>query len=409
MSLWKIVQAAVMKGRFRGLTQSLGGQDSPFYWESMFSSGGEGENPEASPARAAPVLYRPSSLEKEQEKSEDYDDQIDIDEVVRKGERSGSFLFPSKSDEEAEEAAEGDQAEILPAPLQISPAPEEYYRLVPFTPYTPASPLKKPKDPNVSWHVPESFTSKGPDVVQALSDIYTDPRIVTSANLRQNRPTSGSTAVGMRSDGKISRKGLPPQATSTDSERGRSSNTTKMHSRTKKRKREETKKLASPPKGTRKVVRSTRRHKRKRSGQQDEKQESQTESHQRHATKRVFKIKPQKTRSMSTSSEEDFEVHTKKSGHKHHSYKPQEKDTKRKTFSAGKVQEDQALVFEAKDFEGSCFYPLKNRAQSAPSVLKENSIRTRRERHDTRPSVSMSDVRDSHIDSSDVSSDFEEF
>lgn len=402
--MWKVVQAAVFKGKFHGISQPFVGQDSPFYWESMFSSG-EGENTETSPGKVAPLFHMLSSPEKEpikeqQQEENDDDDVIDVDEVVRKGERSGSFLFPSKhSDDDGEDGVVGAEAKPVPvSPLQISPAPEEYYRLVPFTPYTPASPPKKPKDPNVSWHVPESFTSKGPDVVQALSDIYTDPRIVTSANLRQTRLPPRTKSTGNNSHSKNG-KTLPAQATSVYSDRGRtvSGGGPGRSLRSKKRKRDETMKMSSSDqRPTRKGVRPVK-HKRKRSGQQQKAGKNPT---------------TEKTRSMSTSSEEELEVNSKKNAKNKRLFKISQNQDSKKEGLLKQTQSspgEQDLVFEAKDFNAPCSFPLKNRAQSAPNVLYEELERTYSNSTGTRPSVSMSDVRDSHIDSSDVSSDFDQF
>ncbi|KAK3735091.1 hypothetical protein QZH41_011261, partial [Actinostola sp. cb2023] len=401
-SMWQMVQAAVLKGKFRGISQSLAGQDSPFYWESMFSSGGEGENVESSPAKLAKMFYFSSGPgPPEEHKEEDGDDEeINVEDVVRKGERSGSFLFPSKRSDDEDEDDEGDEvAKALPSPLQISPAPEEYYRLVPFTPYTPASPLKNQnsRDPNVSWRVPESFSSRGPDVVQTLSDIYSDPRIVTTANLRQT--------TGRR---------LPAQATSADSDRGRrpAKGKTGDYSRTKKRRRQEARTMPSPA-GGRQVTKAVKRHKRKRSSGKlvDHKgtpdQDSSTTKPQKlHSTKRVFKIKPQNARTLSSSSEEEIESKSKKKGKKQ-SFAKRETEA----HSSSATPRESTLVFEAKDFKASCMYPLKDRAQSAPNVTRESPSTGRHGagKRTSRPSVSMSDVKDSHIDSSDVSTDFEQY
>lgn len=416
--MWKIVQAAVLKGKFRGISQSYGiaGQDSPFYWESMFSSG-EGENPETSPGKVGPLFHKTTSPDNEQEEKqeeEDEDDEIDVDEVVRKGKRSGSFLFPSQHPEEEEgkivdeqEGIEGAQAEPLPSPLQISPAPEEYYRLVPFTPYTPTSPVKKPKETNVSWHVPESFSSKGPDVVQALSDIYTDPRIVTSANLRQTKLSAART----KSDGSSSRGknegGFSSQATSADSGPVLEDDPGKFP-QTKKRKYDETKKVSSVAHGgTRKTIKQRRKQRPRQPNESTG--NSQSEIQERHISKRVSKIKTYNTRPISLSSDEELERQNKKKAQKQrvsknatNGSKHPHKGLKETMSSPG----EQGFVFEAKDYSGSCIYPLKSRAQSAPDVFNEELQRTYVNR--SRPSVSMSDVRDSHIDSSDISSDFEQ-
>lgn len=72
------------------------------------------------------------------------------------------------------------------SPLRLSPAPEEYYKLVPITPLTPLSPNKGRRsrgDPPISWHVPETSTSRNRDVVQTLATSYREPRVVATARL----------------------------------------------------------------------------------------------------------------------------------------------------------------------------------------------------------------------------------
>ncbi|XP_032241493.2 uncharacterized protein LOC5515774 isoform X1 [Nematostella vectensis] len=186
--LWKILRAAVRKGKYRVMGAD---PDTPVYqWDPMMPS----ESPRyeyklpTSPHMPGGIFYfsgpGPPATGGVTESETD-------EEVVSQGKRSGSFLFPVKSDsgEDAAEAMYPDsQHSSSPnSPLQISPAPEEYYTLVPITPFTPASPLKHrtAKDPSVSWHVPETFSARDQDVVQTLADAYNDPKIVKSANLRQ--------------------------------------------------------------------------------------------------------------------------------------------------------------------------------------------------------------------------------
>ncbi|XP_031568987.1 uncharacterized protein LOC116303564 isoform X2 [Actinia tenebrosa] len=395
-ALWKVVQSAVHKGRFRGLSYSITGQDSPFYWESMFSSG-EGENVEyslGSRGKPGSVYYfsGPGPPAEASPKEDGPEDEF-VEDIVTRGERSGSFLFPSKSDEDdsLQHAVEGEEEREPPlaSPLQISPAPEEYYKIVPITPFVPMSPLKdhRPRDSSVSWHVPETFTSRGPDVVQALADSYTDPRIVTTANLRHSKRVRRS-----------------PEGTgpiSTDSEQGKNlKDPAKEHSQTTKRKHEEIGKRASHRKGRRQItppknVKQTATHVASPDGETKTKgKRTQTVSKRK---SKLIRTRAKHLRTLSSSSEE--EENAKSHFRTQHLRKTPE-------GSASKDSEE-PIVFEARDFDGSLMPILNDRAQSEP-IISSRVSRLYQRKREPRGSVSMSDVKDSHIDSSDVSSDFDQ-
>jgi hypothetical protein len=258
------------------------------------------------------------------------------------------------------------------------------------------SPLKdrKPRDPAVSWHVPETFTSKGPDVVQALAESYTDPRIVTTANLRQNIEIRRLPA------------GTAPQATSTDSDRGGLARD-KAEGRTSKtkRKHEEVKKQTSHKKGKRKVTLPKYQKQKAHSQQAAPDGESiaqQTQTESKKKTKHLFRIRAKLARTLSSSSEEENSNIVARTQHL------------RKTpeGSASKPEHTkETILFQARDFEGPFIPPLKDRAQSAPTISSRRALfrKTNETRREPRESVSMSDVKDSHIDSSDVSSDFDKY
>lgn len=362
----------------------------------MFSSG-EGENVEyslASKGKPGSVYYfsgpgppvEPSS--KEEEPQDDT-----VEDIVTRGERSGSFLFPSKSDEDDSKQQGGEREEAereqVGSPLQISPAPEEYYTLVPITPFAPMSPLKeyKPRDPAVSWHVPETFTSRGPDVVQALADSYTDPRIVTTANLRNSS--------------KVRRSPEGTGPISTDSERGRNVKESAEESlRTTKRKHEEVGKKASHRKGRRKITPPKHAKQKAAHGGSPSSEpktkgkRTQTESKR----KKLTRVRAKLARTLSSSSDEDDSNTHARTRHLRKSPEGSpSKDSK------------EPIVFEAQDLDGAFIPPLKDRAQSEPVISSRRATRIYQTKREPRISVSMSDVKDSHIDSSDVSSDFEQY
>lgn len=362
----------------------------------MFSSG-EGENVEyslASRGKPGSVYYfsGPGPPAEASPKEDEPEEEDTVEDIVTRGERSGSFLFPSKSDEDdgnQQTVEREEERETVGSPLQISPAPEEYYTLVPITPFAPMSPLKehKPRDPAVSWHVPETFTSRGPDVVQALADSYTDPRIVTTANLRHNNKFRRS-----------------PEGTgpiSTDSERGRNvKDSVEEHSQTTKRKHEEVGKRASHRKGRREIT--PPKHAKQKATHADspksepKTKEKRTQTLSKRKTK-LIRTRAKHARTLSSSSEEDSNTHART----HHLRKTPE-------GSASKDSKER-IVFEARDLDDSFILPLKDRAQSEPIISSRRATRIYQSKRESRGSVSMSDVKDSHIDSSDVSSDFDQY
>ena len=123
-------------------------------------------------------------------------------------ERISSFVFPeatlpsseSNSKEELGRERLQSSSSSHASPLRLSPAPEEYYKLVPVTPITPLSPIKKRRsktDPPISWRVPESSTSRDRDIVQTLATSYRKPRVVAAARLGFPMPPS-SYQIGYR-------------------------------------------------------------------------------------------------------------------------------------------------------------------------------------------------------------------
>lgn len=110
------------------------------------------------------------------------------------GEESENDAVPSSS-RPTEERPQLSSSSSQTSPLQISPAPDDYYKIVPIT---PAGRRNQTRVPSHSWQLPESFTSRDDDVVQTLAETYVEPRVVPSAPLsfQPGPPANKNTSFG---------------------------------------------------------------------------------------------------------------------------------------------------------------------------------------------------------------------
>jgi len=221
------------------------------YWESIFS-------PEASTVEGQRLVSAPTNPIKSPEFAyfsgpgpppERHDDSS-AEEGVEEREES-ALDFPTEESEfdssANEQESDGHKERAQSPPIktvQLSPAPEEYYRIVPITPYKDN--VEAP-EPSFSWKLPHTYSSRDRDVVQTLTQAYKEPRVVPFASVSQFEP--GATPVK-----KVSFN--PPSAQTRSDIRERSSAQSKI---SKQKKVGETKRMAS--KGKRKTLASKERKK----------------------------------------------------------------------------------------------------------------------------------------------------
>lgn len=193
--MWDVLRRAVQSGSYKKayLASDSG---SALYWESIFSPG-------ASSAEGYRYTSAPSSPIKSPEFSfsgpgppDESGHYSDEDRgATWKGGQKVAFNFPPSSTEESdfessiyEEENESRRRESTQSPpiesVQLSPAPEEYYRIVPITPFTPYKKKREVTETSFSWKLPHTFTSRERDVVETLSQAYKQPRVVSIARPR---------------------------------------------------------------------------------------------------------------------------------------------------------------------------------------------------------------------------------
>lgn len=193
--MWDVLRRAVHSGSYKKayLASDSG---SALYWESIFSPG-------ASSAEGYRYASAPSSPIKSPEFSfsgpgpPDESGECTDEErgATWKGGQKVAFDFPPSLTEESdfessiyEEENESRRRESTQSPpiesVQLSPAPEEYYRIVPITPFTPYKKKREVTEASFSWKLPHTFTSRERDVVETLSQAYKQPRVVSMARPR---------------------------------------------------------------------------------------------------------------------------------------------------------------------------------------------------------------------------------
>ena len=186
--MWDVLRRAVRSGSYKGAHLP---SDSAMYWESIFSPGTsspEGYNyasPKSSPVKSSEFYFSgpgpPGDHREEPEEEQG---------ASWKGrQETAAHYSPIPTDESEIESSANEQDtnerrsershSSAVEPVQLSPAPEEYYRIVPITPFTPRQDYRERTEPSFSWKLPQTFTSHDRDVVQTLSQTYKEPRVVS--------------------------------------------------------------------------------------------------------------------------------------------------------------------------------------------------------------------------------------
>lgn len=177
--MWDVLRRAVRSGSYKGAHLT---SDSAMYWESIFTP--------SSPVKAPEFYFSgPDPPDKSHEEGEEEQG------APWEGRQEFAFDFPPIPTDESEfessaneqESAERhrERSQSSPVePVQLSPAPEEYYRIVPITPFSPYKDKREATEPSSSWRLPQTFTSRDPDVVETLSQAYKEPRVVPLSRTR---------------------------------------------------------------------------------------------------------------------------------------------------------------------------------------------------------------------------------
>lgn len=189
--MWDVLRKAVRSGSYKGAYLP---SDCTMYWESIFSpevSSAEGygfSSATGSPVKSSEFSFSgpgPTDAacgETEEDQGASWKE--------RKERKESEFNFPPVHTDESEIESSANEQESnerrsehsYSSPVeavQLSPAPEEYYRIVPITPFTSCKGKKEATEPSVSWKLPQTFTSYNRDVVETLSQAYKEPRAVS--------------------------------------------------------------------------------------------------------------------------------------------------------------------------------------------------------------------------------------
>ena len=247
--MWDVLRRAVKSGSYKGEYLP---SESAMYWESIFSPG-------ASSVEGQRLVSAPTSPVKSPElayfsgpgpPAEHHDETSEEEGMKEKEESALDFPteeseFDSSANEQESDDRYKERSQSPPIKtVQLSPAPEEYYRIVPITPYKDQG---EAPEPFFSWKLPHTYSSRDRDVVQTLSQAYKEPRVVPFASVSQFEPSAPPAK-------KVS---FNPPAVQTESDvRERRSAQSK---RSKQKKGSDTKRTAS--KGKRKTVASKERKK----------------------------------------------------------------------------------------------------------------------------------------------------
>ena len=187
--MWDVLRRAVKSGSYKG--ENLP-SESAMYWESIFSPG-------ASSVEGQRFVSAPTSPVKSPEfayfsgpgpPSERHDDTSEEEGVEEREESALDFpteeseFDSSANEQESDRHKEWSQSPPIKT-VQLSPAPEEYYRIVPITPYKDNG---EAPEPSFSWKLPHTYSSRDRDIVQTLTQAYKEPRVVPFASVSQFEP-----------------------------------------------------------------------------------------------------------------------------------------------------------------------------------------------------------------------------
>ena len=186
--MWDVLRRAVRSGSYKGADPP---SDAAMYWESIFSPRApspEGYNfssPKSSPVKSSEFHFSGSGPpgecceEPEEEQGASWKGRQETTASYPTIPTDESEIESSANEQEGNERRSDRSHSFAVEPVQLSPAPEEYYRIVPITPFTLRQENKERTEPSFSWKLPQTFTSHDRDVVQTLSQAYKEPRVVS--------------------------------------------------------------------------------------------------------------------------------------------------------------------------------------------------------------------------------------
>lgn len=153
------------------------------HWESIFSPGTSSAVGFVS-ASSSPLKSTESFFSGHSPPDTPCEDTVEDCGASWIGRQKGKIEFPPNLTDESEYEFSADEQDIeeqwYSSPVkqvQLSPAPEEYYRIVPITPFKGQ---KESTESSHSWKLPERFTSRDYDLLETLSYAYSPPRVLDS-------------------------------------------------------------------------------------------------------------------------------------------------------------------------------------------------------------------------------------
>lgn len=186
--MWDVLRRAVKSGSYKGEYLP---SESAMYWESIFSPGASSvEGQRFLSATSSPVKSPDFDYFSGPGPPPEHHDETSEEEEVEEREdfpTEESDFDSSANEQESDRPKERPQSPPIKT-VQLSPAPEEYYRIVPITPYKDKGEVP---EPSYSWKLPHTYSSRDRDVVQTLSQAYKEPRIVPFASVSQFDPGAG--------------------------------------------------------------------------------------------------------------------------------------------------------------------------------------------------------------------------
>ncbi|KAL9966170.1 hypothetical protein ACROYT_G024208 [Oculina patagonica] len=191
--MWDVLRRAAKSGAYKGEYLP---SESAMHWESIFSPGASSTegyrfvSAPTSPVKSPDFAYfsgpGPSGERRDDTSEEEGEEEREESAVDVPTDESE---FESSADEQESDRRHVERSQSPPVKtVQLSPAPEEYYRIVPITPFTPYKDKGEVTEPSFSWKLPHTYTSHDRDVVQTLSQAYKEPRVVPFASVSQFEP-----------------------------------------------------------------------------------------------------------------------------------------------------------------------------------------------------------------------------
>jgi len=178
--MWEVLRRAVRSGSYKGAYLPI---DSAMHWESIFSPGTSSAVGFVA-ASSSPLKSTESFFVGHGPPDTPCEDTVEDCGASWLGRQEGKIEFPPNLTDESEyEFSAGEQdieEQRYSSPVkqvQLSPAPEEYYRIVPITPFKGQ---KESTESSHSWKLPERFTSRDYDLLETLSYAYSPPRVLDS-------------------------------------------------------------------------------------------------------------------------------------------------------------------------------------------------------------------------------------